>query len=106
MKNELISAFEDTREKSLGVLAEQTAVAQKNARIYFENFEHSKSTEDVLRNQQCTIHVVEGSSFSAARKYLPDGKVAVLNFANPENPGGGVQNGAMAQEECLCRSMQ
>ena len=45
--------------------------------------------------------MVEDSSFSAAKKYLPYGKVAVLNFANPENPGGGVQNGAMAQEECI-----
>lgn len=38
------------------------------------------------------------------KRYCPHGKVAVLNFANPENPGGGVQLGAMAQEECLCRS--
>lgn len=32
-----------------------------------------------------------------------DGKVLVLNFANPVNPGGGVRRGARAQEEDLCR---
>ncbi len=32
-----------------------------------------------------------------------NGKILVLNFANPVNPGGGVRRGARAQEEDLCR---
>ncbi len=30
-------------------------------------------------------------------------KIAVHNFASASNPGGGVERGANAQEECLCR---
>ena len=50
-------------------------------------------------------------SFALARKRLEDTylfdkddpRILVLNLANPVNPGGGVRNGARAQEEDLCR---
>lgn len=50
-------------------------------------------------------------SFALARKRLgetylfdrDDIRILVLNLANPVNPGGGVRNGALAQEEDLCR---
>mgnify|MGYP004504006687 FL=1 len=50
-------------------------------------------------------------SFALARKRLgdtylftrDDHGILVLNLANPVHPGGGVRNGARAQEEDLCR---
>lgn len=50
-------------------------------------------------------------SFALARKRLGDTYLftrddqgfLVLNLANPVHPGGGVRNGARAQEEELCR---
>ena len=81
-------------------LKQRTTRAAKSNRVYKEGFV-SKAKHG---NANASIDVCAGTTFDVAKRYYSLGKVAVLNFANPENPGGGVQLGAMAQEECLCRS--
>lgn len=98
---ELITCFQDTLEQACrGELAAQTRAAADSSRIYPECFMSSK----LHKVSKTEIRVQEGTSFAAARENLDHGRVAVLNFANPHYPGGGVKNGAVAQEECLCRS--
>lgn len=100
-RSDLIAAFQDTLTMSFApTLKDATEQASQSSRVYFENFHSDK----VRRNLSGTVIVEENTTFAAAKKYLAVGKTAVLNFANPVSPGGGVQNGAMAQEECLCRS--
>lgn len=100
----LIACFEDTQYlyETDPELVAYTAEAKRKTIIFYE-----KAVPQRLSNTQSTaeISIVQDTTFHAARLFTSPGKtVAVLNFASPLQPGGGVQNGAMAQEECLCRN--
>lgn len=101
---DLIDSFQKTRNISISSeLNAQTEKMIKNSKIYVEEFWKDKIKKNNTHTE-CEVIVEKNTSFAAAKKYLSFGKTAVLNFANPLTPGGGVRYGAMAQEECLCRS--
>ena len=114
--NDLIRSFNNTLEliKSVEELKDATVKAVASAKVYRERERCiTKVSEETLMDyytkhtRQGRLIVEENTSFESARKYSNSakvGKVCVLNFANPHYAGGGVLNGAMAQEECLCRS--
>lgn len=68
--------------------------------VYTENF-YSNFQPDKCGN----VKFQESLTLLSAKEAVMQGKhTAVLNFANPVEPGGGVLRGAKSQEENICRS--
>ena len=85
-------------------LAQSVAVAKKNTEVFYED---DYPVFDSSTVKDMVVTVSGDKSFEAAmrlRKENPDAKIAVLNFANAFKPGGAVERGSSAQEECLCRT--
>lgn len=103
-REKMIATFSDTMEISNSfVLAQRTRQSMMLTQVYGEGFisRHRQIREN---GEICFLSM---TSFDAARTFRgihPTARIAVLNFANPVEPGGGVRRGATAQEECLCRS--
>jgi len=84
------------------VLNALTEKACENTQVYAPGF--VSAVEPDFGNN-CETGFVSATTLQAAEQAVRNGeRTAILNFANPVRPGGGVTHGARAQEEDICRA--
>jgi uncharacterized protein (TIGR02452 family) len=91
--NNLIEIFEDTKQYTL----DNNLTKSKTTKHTFLEI------EPVNGLTKSNISVINSDTVSAALDFSLLGKTVLLNMASYKRPGGGVRNGARAQEECLFR---
>lgn len=98
-----LEVFYDTQNliRGNGSLHRATERAISHTYVVEEGFQSAKNPHV----ENCRVRFEENLTLAAALRYVDGGKkAAVLNFANPVEPGGGVWRGSNAQEEYLCRA--